>query len=223
LATGTRQKGRAMRRKLLWGTLGAVFVALVGGAVVIVRDPDLSAYEPFREPKLLTLPDQRVLVVESTGVPAEAAGKAFAALFGLYFKLPGVSRWSMPAPRARWPQIGSGEPVNWLGRFALPVPETLADVPSSALEGGLTLKLDTWHYGEVAQILHVGPYDQETPTIQRLQAFIAAQGYQVAGEHEEEYVYGPGMFCKGDPASYYTLIRYPIAKREAAGSLPVEP
>lgn len=43
--------------------------------------------------------------------------------------------------------------------------------------------------------------------IERLLHFMNAQGYRVVGEHEEEYVKGPGMMFSGDPEQYLTIIR----------------
>ena len=34
----------------------------------------------------------------------------------------------------------------------------------------------------------------------------------MVGEHEEEYLRGPGMFSKGDPEKYLTIIRYRVKK-----------
>ncbi|NUM64306.1 GyrI-like domain-containing protein [candidate division KSB1 bacterium] len=72
--------------------------------------------------------------------------------------------------------------------------------------------MTTWEYGEVAEILHMGPYDKEQPTVARLMEFIKTQGYEVAGEHEEEYLKGPTMFSRGDPEKYATIIRYRVRK-----------
>jgi len=51
--------------------------------------------------------------------------------------------------------------------------------------------LETWNYGTVAQILHVGPYSEEEPTVKRLHEFITENGYEIAGIHEEEYLTPP--------------------------------
>jgi hypothetical protein len=56
-----------------------------------------------------------------------------------------------------------------------------------------------------------GPYREEPADISRLQKFIAASGQRVLGEHEEEYVRGPGMFFAGDPQKYLTIIRLRVA------------
>jgi len=69
------------------------------------------------------------------------------------------------------------------------------------------VKIETWEYGTVAQILHLGPYDQEYPTVERLHKFIADSGYELAGPHEEEYLTSP------DAKVQKTIIRYPIRKK----------
>lgn len=57
--------------------------------------------------------------------------------------------------------------------------------------------MTTWEYGEVVEVLHVGPYDQEEPALAALREFVASQGYQVVDGHEEEYVRGPTMTGPG--------------------------
>jgi hypothetical protein len=60
-------------------------------------------------------------------------------------------------------------------------------------------------------VLHVGPYSAEEADIVSLHAFVAASGRRIVGEHEEEYVRGPGMFFAGDPQHYLTIIRVRVA------------
>ena len=63
----------------------------------------------------------------------------------------------------------------------------------------MPVAITTWAYGDVAEILHIGSYSTEQPDIERLRAFIDSRGYRVIGDHEEEYVKGPGMIFAGDP------------------------
>jgi effector-binding domain-containing protein len=101
----------------------------------------------------------------------------------------------------------------------MPVPDSVATVPPGKAEDGLEVALTTWDYGDVAEILHVGPYSEEDATIGRLKAFIADQGYEIAGLHEEEYLRGPGMLFAGDPRSYLTFIRYPVRRKASPPAL----
>ncbi|MBN1225327.1 MAG: GyrI-like domain-containing protein, partial [Candidatus Aminicenantes bacterium] len=128
---------------------------------------------------------------------------AFTKLFGAFFKLPGAR---MAAPRARWLGDLSRPKEEWVGLFALPLPDSVTSLPPE-MEG---VRIEEWEYGQVAEILHVGAYGDELPTIQKLLAFIKEQGYAIAGPHEEEYLKGPGMVA--DPSHYWTIIRYQVKK-----------
>jgi len=72
---------------------------------------------------------------------------------------------------------------------------------------GIEVKIETWEYGTIAQILHLGAYDQEYATVDRLHRFIEDNGYEIAGIHEEEYLTTP------DAKVIKTLIRYPVRKK----------
>jgi len=205
-----------MKKRILLVVL--VMVVLMAGIGLwrFLRGPDLSAYDRFYEPALLSLPAQKMVVIEATGAPEAVAGEAFGALMAAYFSMDGVPKGrGMPAPRARWPQGLEVPPSQWLGRYAIPVPESVTALPAAEPGTKLVPKLVTWDYGDIAQVLHVGPYHAEKPSIDRLQLFIAKQGLKIVGEHEEEYLRGPGMFGKGDPEKYYTLIRYRVAKKDS--------
>jgi len=199
-----------MLRKILIALL--VIVVLVVGAAVyfLTRTPDLSAYERFLTPTIIKMPMQKVIVVEATGNPEEISGTAIKLLYSLYYKIDGIPKFQSPppAPRARWPLPANTSKM--IGRFALPVPDNVTALPRFEPPDKITVKLDDWEYGEVAQILHVGPYDDEKRTVERLQSYVKDLGYAIAGAHEEEYLRGPTMFGKGNPEKYYTLIRYPV-------------
>jgi hypothetical protein len=60
-----------------------------------------------------------------------------------------------------------------------------------------------------AQLLHVGPYDTEKPTIERLHAFIGEQGFQLRGKHHEIYLNDPRRTA---PEKLKTIIRQPVQR-----------
>ncbi len=184
-----------------------VFLLGLGG-------PSARQFEYLKDPQVRILPDLKVLQVEAKGEPGVMGGQAFGLLFKTYFQLKGVPKGpKQPAPRARWP-LGLDTPKGeWVGRYAMPVPENVNALPSQG-DGtpGLRVELTTWEYGDVAEVLHVGPYDKEEPTIARLRQFIKDCRYETVGEHEEEYLKGPGMFGKGNPQKYLTIIRYRVKK-----------
>ena len=89
--------------------------------------------------------------------------------------------------------------------LGLPVPIDTASLPQKVAE--VEVVMETWSYGTIAQILHIGAYDQETLNIERLQRYIKDNGYEISGDHEEEYLTSP------DAKVVKTIIRYPVRKR----------
>jgi len=69
------------------------------------------------------------------------------------------------------------------------------------------LRFERWREGRCAQVMHVGPCSEERPTIERLQAFIAARGLKPRGAHHEIYLGDPR---RGDPAKLKTALRQPV-------------
>jgi hypothetical protein len=197
--------------------LAVLVVILLALGYYLMRGPDLAQFEPLRQPRMTTLPAQKVIMVETRGAPSQTAGPALGLLFKTYFKIKGAGKGPhQSAPKSRWPVADTTDPSTWTGRFAMAVPEAVTEVPPVDAPAGLKVVLTTWEYGDVAEILHVGPYSREKPTVQKLLDFIKIQGCEVVGEHEEEYLKGPGMFGPGDPEKYYTIIRYRVKKTEPA-------
>lgn len=76
--------------------------------------------------------------------------------------------------------------------------------PSPALA---RVRLVSFHEGLSAQIMHLGPYSAEGPTIARLHAFIKEQGYLLRDKHHEIYLGDPR---RSSPEKLRTVIRQPI-------------
>jgi hypothetical protein len=170
-------------------------------------------YAYLDSPRLSDHPSQRVLVVEARGDPNRSAGPAISSLYKVFFSMHGKGLWlKMPAPRARWPQGADQARADQTGVFALPLPVGEASLPAKLPATPLPVRLETWEYGPVVEVLHHGGYRDEAPTLARLQAFAVTQGYVLVGPHEEEYLKGPGMFGPGDPRTYLTILRYRVQK-----------
>ena len=58
--------------------------------------------------------------------------------------------------------------------------------------------------------MHKGPFDQVGHTIHALEAWIAANGYEIMGPYEEIYLTDPG---KSTPEELLTEVRFPVRKR----------
>ena len=69
------------------------------------------------------------------------------------------------------------------------------------------LRLETYHEGLAMQILHIGSYDEEGPTIARMHAFALDNGYELAGKHHEIYLSDPR---RAAPDKLKTVLRQPV-------------
>ena len=163
------------------------------------------------DPVILEMPSQKMAVVQKKGAPDKVFPQVFPALYGSVYTLKfdlkkrGLESFKVSCPRARYPDAHLYPKQEWLIAAGIPVPENTTSLPQK--EPDTVVKLETWEYGTVAQILHLGPYDKETETIERLQKFITENGYEIAGPHEEEYQSRP------DAKVIKTIIRYQIKKR----------
>jgi hypothetical protein len=66
------------------------------------------------------------------------------------------------------------------------------------------LRFERFAEGKCAQIMHIGPYSEERPTIAKLHAFIAEQGSQLRGKHHEIYLSDPR---RAKPEKMRTVLR----------------
>ncbi len=69
------------------------------------------------------------------------------------------------------------------------------------------LCLERYHEGLSVQILHLGPWAEEAPTIEKLHAFAREQGYRLRGKHHEIYLSDPRRTA---PDKIKTVIRQPV-------------
>jgi hypothetical protein len=165
---------------------------------------------PKGAPEIVEMPSQKMAVVYTRGDPNVVGQQAFPALYGAVYTLKfalkkeGVE-FKVSPPRARWPQGLDTPKEQWTGIWGLPVPADTTSLVQKVPD--VEVKIEEWRYGTVAQILHIGPYAEEAPTVKRLHQFISDNGYEVAGAHEEEYLTTPQAKVQK------TIIRYPVKKK----------
>lgn len=68
------------------------------------------------------------------------------------------------------------------------------------------LRLEAFTEGRCAQVLHIGPFTEEGPTVERLHAFITAQS-GLRGKHHEIYL---SDIRRAAPQKWRTIIRQPM-------------
>lgn len=193
-------------------------------------------FNPPRQPVLVDVPELGYLMIDGKGAPDEGAEypttdfqQAFAALFPVVYTIKfGLKRSGLVMPilplEALWFTGGDGgfdmnvPQDQWGWRAMLAVSDdvtpaifddAVAEVRakkgnSSQLE---RLCFERWREGRCAQVMHVGPYSAERPTIEGLHAFILAQGLKQRGAHHELYLGDPR---RADPAKLKTVLRQPV-------------
>lgn len=183
-----------------------------------VSVPDISKYSSLKEPVVVKKSTQKVLTIQLEGDPNKTVQIGFGRLYGMVYKLKSndLSKDQM-IPRARWPKPFDIPMNQFVGIMAVPVSNSTEFIPEDIDNPEPKVKLETWYNDlEYAEILHIGSYEKENPTIEKLKEFIKSKGYKIVGTHEEEYIKGPGMIFKGNPEDYQTIIRYEVQKEESA-------
>lgn len=114
---------------------------------------------------------------------------------------------------------------NWTLMIAQPdwipagmVDDALATAEQEQLPAPGLLRLERYPEGCSVQVLHIGRYDDEGPTLERLHdEFLPVNGLVPTGRHHEIYL---SDARRTDPARLRTILRQPVtaADRPAAGS-----
>jgi len=162
------------------------------------------------EPQILEMSPQKMAVVYAKGAPNKVFPELMPALYGSVYTLKfdlkkkGLPTFKVSGLCARYPDAHLVPMEEWIHIIGLPIPDDITSLPQKL--AGVEVKIETWEYGTVAQILHLGAYAQEQPTVERLHQFIEDSGYEIAGMHEEEYLTRP------DAKVPKTIIRYPVRK-----------
>ena len=163
------------------------------------------------EPQILEMPAQKMAAVYGKGTPdkvfPEFVPDLYGSVYTLKFELKkkGLPTFKVSGLRARYPDAHLVPVDEWTHVIGLPIPADTTSLPQKI--GGAEIKLETWLYGTVAQILHLGAYNQVEAAIERLYRFIEDNGYDISGVHEEEYLTRP------DAKAIKTIIRYAIKKK----------
>ena len=69
------------------------------------------------------------------------------------------------------------------------------------------VRFESFAEGKVGQIMHIGPFSEEGPTVEKLHSFIKVSGSQRIGKHHEIYL---SDIRRAAPEKWKTIIRQPM-------------
>jgi len=69
------------------------------------------------------------------------------------------------------------------------------------------VRFETFYEGRAAQIMHIGPFSEEGPTVEKVHHFIKEKGSKLSGKHHEIYL---SDFRRAAPEKLKTIIRQPM-------------
>ncbi len=192
-------------------------------------------YQPSAKAcQMVEVPEMRFLMVEGTGDPntSQAFQEAIEALYSASYTLKFMLKKSggpefrvMPLEALWWNDVDgnfdAGSKSNWSWTAMIRQPdfideETMADAMRQAgakreLPALAKLRFERFAEGLSAQVMHIGPYAEEAPTIERLHAFIVEQGCEPAGKHHEIYLGDPR---RAAPQKLKTVARQPVRRKK---------
>ena len=70
------------------------------------------------------------------------------------------------------------------------------------------LRYESFEEGQAAQVMHIGPFSEEGPTVERVHAFIAEKGGKRKGKHHEIYL---SDIRRANPEKWKTIVRQPMS------------
>jgi len=186
-----------------------------------------------KEIGIVDVPAMRFLMVDGAGNPntSQAFQEATEALYAVSYackfaikRQEGIDYPVMALEGLWWAEDMSaytgGAKDDWLWRLMIMQPEPVTEehvagaIDEVNRKKGLpalaAMRFETFHEGLSAQIMHLGPYDAEAPTVARLHAFIEEHGYALRGLHHEIYVGDPR---RSAPEKLRTVLRQPVAPK----------
>jgi hypothetical protein len=193
-----------------------------------------SLYQPpVRQIEVVDVPAMDFLMVDGEGDPntSRSYREAVEALFTLSYALKFMTKKGslqidyavFPLEGLWWaddPSFMKGNKDKWKWTSMIAQPEFVTiDMVSKALgeawkKKALTaldlVRFDSFVEGKAAQIMYVGPYAGEGPTIARVHAFIEEKGALMSGKHHEIYLGDPR---RTSPDKLKTIIRQPFRDR----------
>ncbi len=156
-------------------------------------------YLPKTTPQIVTVPNANYIAVRGVGDPNAANGaykEAIGVLYAIAYtvkmskrgsrQMDGYFDFVVPPLESFWERFDYGDKseARWISVLRLPDFVAQEDFDWAVAEAFRKKKLDcskaellTIDEGLCVQILHLGPYDDEPPTVARMDGFLKENGY----------------------------------------------
>jgi hypothetical protein len=189
-------------------------------------------YRPSsRKPSEVDVPEMNFLMIDGKGDPniaqeyQDALEALYATSYTLKFKLKKAKIADftvMPLEGLWWVEGSEGFDFDvklnwcWTSMIMQPEPVTRNDVIESMAEAKekkdppalQKIRFESFREGYSVQIMHIGPFSEEQPTIDKLHSYAEEQGFRLRGKHHEIYLSDPRRTA---PEKIKTVIRQPVA------------
>ncbi|MGD8457164.1 MAG: GyrI-like domain-containing protein [Anaerolineales bacterium] len=186
---------------------------------------------PQKDPVIVDVPPMNFLMIDGKGDPntareyQDAMTTIYTVAYTIKFAVKGTGTdfVVMPLEGLWWVpdmDLFSVDDKNawlWTAMIMQPDPVTV-DVFEEAVEQARQkknppsidkIRFEQYDEGTSVQLMHIGPYADEAPNIERMHAYAFDQGYTLRGKHHEIYLSDPNRTA---PERLKTVIRQPIEK-----------
>ncbi len=185
------------------------------------------------------IPSVKIIAVTGNEPPAgEQYQTAIASLYGIGYTLKmGLKFKKLPKPKGYFDYAVGGLETLWWSKegtpFEISNPQTLrwkaylmvpAFIDTKTFEKAVEqasakkpevpykqVSLEEFEEGASVQMLHIGPYDKERPTVQVMENYMEERGLVMVGKYHEIYISDPR---RTKPNKLKTVIRFPVKSKD---------
>ncbi len=198
-----------------------------------------SIYKAKPAPAFVDVPEMLFVMVDGKGAAETpennpAFQEAMEILFGIVYTIkfwdkkysppPGYAKFTITPVEGLWwmndgKKFDMARPKDWRWTVMIRLPDfvtpkffkEVVDEIISRKQKDIykRARLERFNEGMCAQLLYIGPYDQEQTDINKMHGYIKQAGFQLTGKHHELYFSDPR---RTPPEKLKTILRQPVAK-----------
>lgn len=181
--------------------------------------------------EIVDVPEMNFLMIDGEGDPntstefKDAVETLFSLSYALKFMIKkgeaGIDYGVLPLQALWWADdmsaFGTGNKAAWKWTVMIMQPEFITpglveeatmEVQRKKKPVALPLvRFQAFKEGKAAQTLHIGPFSEEGPTIEKVHSFIEKSGSRMTGKHHEIYL---SDIRRAAPEKWKTIVRQPM-------------